>query len=186
MSTCTRVARSLGLVLALLASTASSVPAAYQISKPTVSGGAVETAGGSYQLSGTIGEAGVVGHTTGGSYRLFLGFWPNPVTAATDVVLPGETGVAWVNGLWQNQPNPFSGGTTIRYGVATPSPVRLSIYDVTGRLVAQPVSGPHAPGRYAVQWDGRDRGGRPVASGIYFYRLDVGTWTETRKMVGVR
>lgn len=159
---------------------------AYEIVKPTVSGGAVDVAGGSYHVSGTIGEAGLVGETSGGSYQLHLGFWPVPGATATDVSPSPGAEISFINGLAQNWPNPFAFGTTIQYTVAQPSTVRLSIFDVAGRLIVEPISAPHDAGRFAVHWDGRDRDGRRVASGIYFYRLEIGSWTETRKMVGIR
>jgi flagellar hook assembly protein FlgD len=62
--------------------------------------------------------------------------------------------------------------------------VRLEVYDATGRLVRVLRDGvvEQAAARMAV-WDGTDDGGRPVASGVYFYRLEAGEFTETRSMV---
>jgi len=58
----------------------------------------------------------------------------------------------------------------------------LSVYDVAGRHVRDIVDGTVDAGEHAARWDGTDRAGRPVASGIYFCRLSVDGWTATTKM----
>ncbi len=87
-------------------------------------------------------------------------------------------------GLAQNYPNPFNPSTTIRYDLPEPCRVSVKIYDVAGRLVSvlkdQVAEG---AGRHEVAWEGRDRSGRTVAAGVYFYRLEAGTTSETRRMV---
>jgi hypothetical protein len=88
--------------------------------------------------------------------------------------------------LAQNFPNPFNPTTRIAFGLSAPGHVSLRIYDASGRLVRVLVSNERQAGRYQETWDGRDSGGRSVASGIYFYRLDVGTFTETKKMALTR
>jgi len=73
--------------------------------------------------------------------------------------------------LWPNYPNPFRGTTTIQYSVLDPGMINLEIFDVRGASVRGLVNEPKLPGIYRVAWDGRDRFGRPCASGIYFCRL---------------
>ncbi len=88
-----------------------------------------------------------------------------------------------------NAPNPFSGMTTIRFAIPSPSPVDLKIYDVRGRLVKDVLNsaaGAMAPGMHEVRWDGRDNNRHKVASGVYFYRLSAGHLSATRKMVMLR
>jgi len=85
--------------------------------------------------------------------------------------------------LSQNFPNPFNPATTIRFELPAPLDVRLSVYDVRGREVARIVDGPMAAGRHAGVWNGRDDKGKAVASGIYWYRLQAGKETLSRKMV---
>jgi hypothetical protein len=85
--------------------------------------------------------------------------------------------------LWQNFPNPFNPTTTIRFDLAESADVVLQIYDVSGRLIRTLVSANKPAGRYAIPWDGRNAGGHTVASGVYFYRLKAGSYTEARKMV---
>ena len=88
--------------------------------------------------------------------------------------------------LAQNFPNPFNPTTRISFGLAAPADVSLRIYDAAGRLVRTLVEGARPAGNYSELWDGRDSGGRAVASGIYFYRLTAGAFTETRKMALLR
>ena len=69
-------------------------------------------------------------------------------------------------------PNPFNPSTMVVYTLPQPGPVRILIYDVAGRLVRILVDGLRDAGRRSVQWNGRDNRGTPVASGVYFVRLE--------------
>jgi hypothetical protein len=86
--------------------------------------------------------------------------------------------------LLQNFPNPFNPTTTIGFEIArgAASPVDLGIFDVRGRRVRTLVSGRRPPGRYEVQWDGRDARNRPLPSGSYLYRLVSDDLVSTRRM----
>jgi hypothetical protein len=83
-------------------------------------------------------------------------------------------------------PNPFRGSARVEYSLAAKGRVRLSIYNVSGQLVRELVNEVQAPGRYSVSWDGRDREAHRVPSGVYFYRLQTGTFSDTKKAVVVR
>jgi hypothetical protein len=87
------------------------------------------------------------------------------------------------NDLRQNFPNPFNPTTTIAYDLASGEAVTLAIYDVQGKRVRELVNGRQPAGRHRVEWDGRDGRGQRVASGVYFYRLEAGAYTSTKKMV---
>jgi DNA-binding beta-propeller fold protein YncE len=86
-------------------------------------------------------------------------------------------------GLEQNHPNPFNPTTTIHYEVAQTVHVRLKVYDVAGRLVATLVDGTRTPERYKVDWHGINDGGQSVATGVYFYKLEAGSYVKTRKLL---
>jgi rhodanese-related sulfurtransferase len=86
-------------------------------------------------------------------------------------------------------PSPFSATTRITYSIPeaeTSAQVTLSIYDSLGRLVARPVDGGQGPGTHHMDWDGSDRMGRPMPSGIYFYRLTWNRESRTGSVVLVR
>jgi len=85
--------------------------------------------------------------------------------------------------LEQNYPNPFNPTTTIVYELPLQSNVTLTVYDVTGRRVRELLSGIRPAGRHAAVWNGTDDADRPVATGVYFYRLVAGDFDRTRKMV---
>jgi hypothetical protein len=108
--------------------------------------------------------------------------------------------------LLDNTPNPFRGRTTIRFRVpgegagewegasgVTVRPggleresVTVKIYNVQGRLIRTLLREPREPGLHSVDWDATDEDGNPVASGVYFYQLDVGDRLVTRRMTLLR
>jgi len=88
--------------------------------------------------------------------------------------------------LEQNYPNPFNAATTITFaleGAGRTADTKLEIFNVLGQKVTTLIDGPVAPGRHSRVWDGTDRSGTAVASGLYFYRLTSGNRTEMKKMV---
>lgn len=81
-------------------------------------------------------------------------------------------------------PNPFNPQTKIMFELPERGAVRLSVFDMAGRRVRTLISGAmRAAGANSVVWNGRDDTGRGVASGTYFYRLEVGSFGETRRIV---
>ncbi len=103
---------------------------------------------------------------------------------------PGET-VVTASGalrlaLHPAHPNPTSGSTTIGFSLPREANVRLRVYDVAGRLVRTLVDGRVGSGEGIKIWDGRHEGGGQAAGGVYFYRLETGGQTLTRKMILVR
>jgi flagellar hook assembly protein FlgD len=80
-------------------------------------------------------------------------------------------------------PNPFNPTTTITFGAPEDATVRLAVYDVAGRLVRTLIDGPVGLGYRSVVWDGRDERGAPVASGVYFCRMEAEGFGDTAKMV---
>jgi hypothetical protein len=84
-------------------------------------------------------------------------------------------------------PNPFNPRTTIRFGVAVGGPAQLAVYDVGGRRVRVLLESPALPaGNHEVIWDGRDDGGRDLASGVYLARLQTGAGSHGTLMVLLR
>jgi len=88
--------------------------------------------------------------------------------------------------LQQNYPNPFNSHTVIALALPGPGGVELAAYNAAGQKVATLLDGHRAEGVYTIRWDGRDDGGRELASGMYAYRLRTGDRVEARKLLLVR
>jgi hypothetical protein len=88
--------------------------------------------------------------------------------------------------LLQNHPNPFNPSTTIEYVLPAASWVLITVYDTRGRLVARLADEDQQAGPHAIVWNGLDTSGTPLPSGVYFYRLEAGKLTQTRKMIILR
>jgi choice-of-anchor B domain-containing protein len=85
--------------------------------------------------------------------------------------------------LAQNRPNPFNPSTTISFELAARSRARLFIYDVHGARVRTLVDGNLSAGAHTADWNGTNDRGETVASGVYYYRLEAGDASATRRMV---
>ena len=90
--------------------------------------------------------------------------------------------------LLPNYPNPFNPETWIPYQLSKPADVTLTIYAVNGKVVRRLSLGHQDSGMYqnrsrAAYWDGRNQIGEPVASGIYFYHIQAGAFSATRRML---
>ncbi len=79
-----------------------------------------------------------------------------------------------------NFPNPFNPSTTFRFSLAHEGEAELTVIDARGRLVRELVNGVYPAGDHDITWDGRDSLGRPVPSGVYFYRLRAAGLQYTR------
>ena len=90
-------------------------------------------------------------------------------------VLPTDFGVE------QNFPNPFNPSTTIRYWISISGYAAIKMYNILGQEVATLVNEHHQPGSYEVTWDAHG-----FASGVYFYRLQMGSFVGTKKLVLMR
>jgi sugar lactone lactonase YvrE len=84
--------------------------------------------------------------------------------------------------LGQNYPNPFNPSTSIRFALPKAADAKLTIYDINGREVRRLVSGYLEAGYHEIQWNATDNNGARVASGIYLYRVQAGSFIQTRKM----
>ena len=87
------------------------------------------------------------------------------------------------NALWQNYPNPFNPETIIGFDLVEESTVSVTIYDITGQIVATLADGsPMREGHHEVTWNGLTRSGNKVASGVYFYQLHTASFTSVKRM----
>jgi hypothetical protein len=114
--------------------------------------------------------------------------YPDIIKAAVDTNRIG-TGVGMLQlspnpakfSLSQNYPNPFNPSTTISFSLPSKSIVSLKVFDLTGQEIAAIVSQELSAGTYSRQWFAAN-----MSSGIYFFRLQAGTYTETKKLVLLR
>lgn len=83
-------------------------------------------------------------------------------------------------------PNPVTSQAQVEYSLQTPGQVNLSVYDVTGRMVREVVSGLQPAGVYKAFWDGRGQGGRLASTGVYFIKLNTPGRSKTARIVLVR
>jgi type IX secretion system substrate protein len=88
--------------------------------------------------------------------------------------------------LGQNYPNPFNSSTFIPFEINEAAHVEASLYDITGRRVVLLISEYVIPGRYIIPWDGNDINDTPIASGMYFYKIKYGDFTQIKKLMIVR
>ena len=88
--------------------------------------------------------------------------------------------------LLGNSPNPFNQNTTIRYLLANTEKVSLKIYDISGKLIKTLVEDYRGPGEHSITWYGRNNNGNQVPSGIYFSRISVGDFAESKKMIFIK
>ena len=88
--------------------------------------------------------------------------------------------------LDQNYPNPFNNLTSISYSVPQKSDVSLTVYDVLGNQVSKIHMNDAMPGHYSYKWNGKNRFGTKVASGVYIYRLKANNFISTKKMLLVK
>jgi hypothetical protein len=130
--------------------------------------------------------------TTMGRYPDGLPYWhflheqtpnePNAAPIAVDEGAPIASGLEFLG----SYPNPFNPRTTLLCELGSQSEVKVSVYDVEGRLVRELFAGRLPAGRHAFEWDGKDAEGRTVASGIYLSRISNGERFVRSKMILVK
>jgi len=97
-----------------------------------------------------------------------------------------ESVVPQVFAMGPNYPNPFNPATTISFSLPEAQNVIMAVYGVDGRRVTTLVRGRLGPGVHEVVWTGRDDGGKAVATGTYFYRINAGPYTQVNKMTLIK
>ena len=102
---------------------------------------------------------------------------PGNVSGVRDSQLPTRTA------LLGAVPNPFNPATKLSFETSVAGHVRLKVFDAAGRLVATLVDEHRDAGRHDEIWTGKDSAGRMSAAGVYLYRLEIGDFIETKRMV---
>jgi len=109
-----------------------------------------------------------------------MGAWENHLPIPTNII-SDYSGLPLKFTLRQNYPNPFNPKTTINYELPITNYVKLSIYNLLGQKVATLVDKRQTPGSYQIEWDASD-----FASGIYYYRINMGEFVDIKKLVLLR
>jgi hypothetical protein len=125
------------------------------------------------------GKHTVAWKATGGNVWLDNVFFPphSVVTSANT----HESAIPLAFLLYQNYPNPFNPATSIRYGLSAKSHVTLLVFNTLGQQVASLVNETQESGYHEVKFDGSS-----LASGVYFYRLQAGTFVQTKRLLLLR
>jgi hypothetical protein len=112
----------------------------------------------------------------------------SPFSLLTPEMITGAPGgrTHYDNVLFQNAPNPFLSSTRIAFSLKEAGHLRLSVFDAKGRLVRVLVDEVRRSNHYVESWDGRDRSGRAVPAGMYFYSLEAPGWKSSKKMTLAR
>ncbi len=119
-------------------------------------------------------------HSAAGMMSFFQIVSANTSIGAVNDVLPTDIE------LERNFPNPFNPQTDITFHLPEAGEARITIYNHVGQHVRHLVMGEFDAGSHRVQWDGRDDRGKDVASGVYFYQLQTGSFADVKKMSLVR
>ena len=97
-----------------------------------------------------------------------------------------EVATPLTTALYDNYPNPFNAETVIRFELADAGPVRLDIFDITGRRIRTLVDQFYNAGSIEIVWDSRDNAGNEVASGVYVYRLQTAQSSFSKRLMLLR
>jgi len=98
-------------------------------------------------------------------------------------VLSAEDEIPYRFTLHNNYPNPFNPETNIQFDIPEHLPVKLVIYDLSGKEVNVLVQNTFAPGKYKVMWNGKDQYGQSVSAGMYIYQIEAGDFRNTKKLI---
>jgi hypothetical protein len=97
-----------------------------------------------------------------------------------------QSGIPAISRLSAVYPNPFNPRTTIQFELSQAGPVKISVFDLAGRLVRDLVNENREAGFHECSWSGDSRDGRPVSAGVYFIRMQVPSTVETKRIILVK
>jgi len=146
------------------------------IPQSVVASGCGDAVGSAYRISGTIGQP-FIGPVTGATHRNEIGFWYGPAWLVSDIA-DTVAAVPAVYRLTQARPNPFRDRAVLSYELPEPCMVRISVYDVAGRLTRTLVDRMEVPGVHEVSFRGD---GLPC--GVFYIRMSAGRFTRTERLL---
>ncbi|MCF7803096.1 MAG: endo-1,4-beta-xylanase [Candidatus Marinimicrobia bacterium] len=120
--------------------------------------------------------------TEAGEHRPAMDWLINYVDTVTVGIHDPADGLPTAFKVYENYPNPFNPSTNIMFDVPSKTEITLNVYDLRGRLVKTLVNEVKEPGQYTVTFDVNNR----FASGLYFYRLKAGDYTEVKRMMLIK
>ncbi len=127
----------------------------------------------------------ITSFTSDGSY-IYAGtnynsVWKRPLLEVTDLDEQNQLDKPSVFNLYQNYPNPFNPSTKIRFALKSPGMVSLKVYDILGNEIKTLVNEEKAAGTYEAKFNAKE-----LSSGIYFYKIQTGSYSSTRKMLLIK
>ena len=148
-----------------------------KIPSSVLGNGAAAASGANNKIVGTLGQA-AIGVTGSNDASHRAGFWYSTIDLVTSVEQIEDELLPTEFRLEQNYPNPFNPSTTIRFALPKTSNVTIKIYDVLGRQVATLVDEKYQPGVYKIIFEAGE-----LASGLYIYRIQTQSFTQSRKLM---
>ena len=126
---------------------------------------------------------------TAGSFRESLEDPENYLwkqTTSNQAEIENDAGLPKEFSISSNYPNPFNPSTQIQYELPYEEKVQITIFDLYGRKVNTLINENRPAGTHVVTWNGKDKSGRTVSSGVYFYKISAGNFIQTKKMTLIR
>jgi hypothetical protein len=130
-----------------------------------------------WQISSAVGQN-FVGGSSYANTKVTSGLLADTLLRGTVVSVHGSNPIPVEYSLSQNYPNPFNPTTIIQFTIVNRQLTIVKVYDVLGREVSTLVNEVKGPGTYTVQFDASN-----LASGVYFYRLQAGDFTQTKRLL---
>jgi hypothetical protein len=156
----------------------------YKIKNGTFAGGGTMAFSSQNRICSAAGQP-MVASAFSVSYGVKSGFWHGPASRIT-AVAPAVPSLPAVFELYPAYPNPFNPSGTIVLEIPGPCRVTLTVYDLLGRKVRELLDENRPAGRFTLHWDGSDKDGIRLPSGLYIYRMEADGFAASRSMVLVR
>ena len=139
-----------------------------------------------FDLSGFEGPVRLRFHFASNEQYGFEGWYIDNIRISTEIYAGEDRMQPLANRLFRAYPNPFNPSTTISFQTSHRSHVRLRIFDVRGRLIKTLFDSVAGRGRHQLTWNGENRRGRKVSSGVYLCTLEIGSYTSSQRLVLIR
>jgi hypothetical protein len=171
------------VVFTLLMLPRGTLHAQYEIEAWILGSGGGASSNDSFRVISTVGQP-LIGIKQSDDFLVQSGFWYAVSASIITGVEQRDDNIPDSFRLEQNFPNPFNPSTTINFALPEHSQVTLEIYNILGQRVRTLIAGQsHEVGSHNVIWDGRNDSGMLAVSGVYYYRIQAGEFSEVKKML---